>query len=371
MVNVTQLLSLNIGQFEAAADQWYGVASKLYQSRDGFAQAVVDPLKGHKWQGETGDAASKVCENIRLDMEAVAVEAQGVQKFLDKMASGSGDGSGNLRKHQQDLQQLQQEVLNKNMRLEDDGTVHVGPSIRAPGPLSPEEQQQQNQKMQEAAGFEKRAKAILKAATEVDDNLARGLKVIFGDKTTFRTEHRWRHTKDSGDADTERELELRGVQGYLKVRGWNDAANLFDHYLDGSGKPVNIDANRLLNDSPTFQQDVNSSLGDVRKMPDGTFQTPWKGSSSPANQNLNWYYALNNFQYRLVGEKHGGQIQYHVEVQKRYDWGVPTEHRRDLPKNVGPVSLGHFEQSQLARLNQIGAAKDFDVHGTTETKTTH
>jgi hypothetical protein len=286
------------------------------------------------------------------------------------MASGSGDGSGNLRKHQQDLQQLEQDVLNKGMRLEDDGSVHWE-EIRATGPVSPEEQQHINQRNQEAAGLEQRAKAILKAAGDIDDNMSRGLKVIFGDKTTFRTEHRWRHVKGADDADTERELELRGVTGYLSAKGMDDAANMLDHYLDGSGKPVDIDANRLLNDSPTFKQDVNATLGDVRKLPDGPFQTGWKGSSSPANQNLNWYYALNNFQYRVVGEKHGGQVSYHVEVQKRYDWGVPTEHRRDLDKNLGPVPVVHLEQSEVARLNQVGRAKDFDVHGSTRTMTSN
>lgn len=369
MVTVTQLNSLNIGQFEAAADQWYGVASKLYQSRNGFASNVVDPLKNHKWQSDTGDAATRVCENIRLDIEAVAIEAQGVQKFLDNMSNGSGDGFGNLRKHQADLQQLQQEILNKNMRLEDDGTVHVGPSFRNPGPVTPEEQQRMNQEKQEAAGFEKRAKAILRAATDIDDDLSKGLKVIFGTEETFRTEQRWRHFKGVEEADADRKVELRTVQGYLSAKGLNDASSLLDHYLDGSGTPVNIDANRLLNDSPTFKQDVNASLAEVRKMPDGTFATQWSGSSSPANQNLNWYYALNNFQYRLVGEKHGGQITYHVEVQKRYDWGVPTEHRGDLDKNVGPVPVVHIEQSEVARLNALGLAKDFDVHGTTKTMT--
>jgi hypothetical protein len=48
-----------------------------------------------------------------------------------------------------------------------------------------------------------------------------------------------------------------------------------------------------------------------------------------------------------------------------YDWGIPSEHRRDLQK--GPV---HFEQADLARLNLVGEATDFDVTGKTGTKTT-
>lgn len=45
------------------------------------------------------------------------------------------------------------------------------------------------------------------------------------------------------------------VHAYLRLRGWHDAADLLDHYVDGSGDPVDIDANRLLHDSPTFKQD--------------------------------------------------------------------------------------------------------------------
>jgi hypothetical protein len=150
----------------------------------------------------------------------------------------------------------------------------------------------------------------------------------------------------------------------LKAKGWNDAAGLLDHYLTGSGEPYEIDANRLLADVPNFQNDVASTLDDVHELPDGPFETDWKDTSSPHDQDLNWYYGLNNFEYRVVGEKHGDQITYHVEVQKRYDWGIPSEHRRDLERF--PVEL---EQAEIARLNTTGNAKDFDVHGKTDTKT--
>lgn len=364
MVTVSQLLHLNIGEFEAAAEEWSGIASKLNSAKDGFTSAVADPLKGGKWKGDAGTAATKICDNIRADMDAVAIECTGVQKFLVNMASGSGDGSGNLRKHQQDLADLQREAMGKGFRLLDDGSVHWE-EIRAAGPLTPEEQQHINERNAASAELEKRVKAVLKAATEVDDNLTRGLKVIFGDESTFRTEDRNRHTNDGNEADDLAELELRGAQGYLDVQGWHDASGLLDHFLDGSGDPYQIDANRLLKDVPKFQTDVNSSLGDVRKLPDGPFQTSWKNTSSPADQNLNWYWGLNNFEYRLVGEKHGSQVTYHVEVQKQYDWGQPSEHRRDLDKG----GVVHFEQSQIARLNMVGKGKDYRVYGSTGTLT--
>jgi hypothetical protein len=123
----------------------------------------------------------------------------------------------------------------------------------------------------------------------------------------------------------------------------------------------------MLQDMPTFQQSVGATLEDIKKQPDGTFQTNWQGSRpnlDDGGKNLNWYYAFNNFQYRLVGEKQGDHISYQVEVHKRYDWGVPSEHRRDLQKFTA-----HFEQSEIARLNMVGEAKDFDVHGKTATMT--
>jgi hypothetical protein len=363
MVNVPQLLNLNIGGMEGAADAWGDISAKLTGAKDGYTSAVVDPLKGKKWDGEAGEAATKVCENIRLDIEAVATEAEAARKFLDTMAGGSGDGFGNLRKQQQDLIQVQHEVAGKGYQIREDGSVHWE-EIRAPGPLTPEEQQRHNLKNQEAAEYEKRIKEILKTATEIDDWITRGLKVIFGDEETFRTENRGRHTTDGDYGDDLVEAQLSGVYTYLKAKGWDDAANLLDHYLDADGGPVDIDANRLLNDVPKFKNDVNTTLDDIRKGPDGPFTTEWKNTSSPADQNLNWYYALNNFDYRVVGEKHGDQITYHVEVEKRYDWGVPSEHRRDLDK--GPI---HFEQSEIARLNMVGKAKDFDVRGSTGTMT--
>jgi hypothetical protein len=363
MVNVPQLLHLNVGELEAAADAWSGIASKLTGAKDGYTSAVVDPLKNHKWDGEAGDAAARICDGIRLDIEAVVIEVTAVQKFLDDVASGTGDGFGNLRTHQQRLVELNQEAISKGLQLREDGSVHWE-EIRAPGPLTPEEQQRHNEKNAQSADLEKRVKAVLKDATDIDDTMTRGLKVIFGEEDTFRTEDRNRHTKDGGLGDDANEAQLSGVYAYLLAKGWGDAANLLDHFLDGGGEPVEIDANRLLNDVPKFKQDVAATLGDVKNLPDGPFTTEWKNTSSPADQNLNWYYALNNFDYRVVGEKHGDQITYHVEVEKRYDWGVPSEHRRDLDK--GPI---HFEQSDVARLNMTGKAKDFDVHGSTGTMT--
>ena len=72
-------------------------------------------------------------------------------------------------------------------------------------------------------------------------------------------------------------------------------------------------------------------------------------------------------QYRVVGHKPGDVVTYQVEVRKRYDWGVPSEHRADL---VAPGKVVDAEQSEIARLNHTRLAQDFDVHGRTSTMTT-
>lgn len=60
---------------------------------------------------------------------------------------------------------------------------------------------------------------------------------------------------------------------------------------------------------------------------------------------------------------------YHVEVKKRYDWGIPSEHRATV-SGGGPGPLGmNLEQADIAHLHSSGMARDFDVSGTCGTET--
>lgn len=80
-------------------------------------------------------------------------------------------------------------------------------------------------------------------------------------------------------------------------------------------------------------------------------------------------YALNHFQYRLVREKEGDEITCHAEVEKRYDWGIPSEHRGTV-SGGGPGPMGmDLEQAEIAHLHHLhssGMAQDFDVSGSSE-----
>ncbi|MEU8568776.1 hypothetical protein AB0C51_10490 [Streptomyces pathocidini] len=242
--------------------------------------------------------------------------------------------------------------------------------MRAPGPPSDEEQQEERAKQAECDRLGKEIKKVLKTADALDTQIRDVLLVIFGTEETFRTENRSRRDGDPGFGDRLTEAQMYAVAKYMDGKDWDDAANLLNHYLEGSGEPYEVDAGRMLKELPTFQKDVGTSLAELKKRPDGQVSTGWQSTNSGTKGDdkvMNWYYGLHHFEYRVVGHKTGDQVTYQVEIRKRYDWGVPSEHRGDL---VAPAGLVDVEQSEVARLNQTQQAKDFDVHGRTGTMTT-
>ena len=53
------------------------------------------------------------------------------------------------------------------------------------------------------------------------------------------------------------------------------------------------------------------------------------------------------------------------EVQKLYDWGIPSEHRSDVGGGQ------QMEQADIAHLNTVGLAQDFNVRGTSDEMTSY
>lgn len=370
-MEVGTLLNLDIGKLQEAANDWEAVGTGLGSASDGFEEYVATPLKaGKHWQGEDATEAGQTCRGILLDIRAVAKEAQAVKKYLDSMATGDGDGygNGNLQQAQNKARTLVQEAIDQGLVVDGDGTVRWE-VMRAPGPLSEEEKQEEQQKQSECDRIGGEIKKVLKTAEALDTQLKEALLVIFGTEETFRTENRGRTDGDPDMGDRFTEAQLVGVEAFMKTKGWDDAASLLDHYLEGSGEPYEVDAGRMLDELPTFQKDVDTSLAEFKKLPDGPVQTDWSSTSSGTKGDakvMNWYYGLHHFEYRVVGHKSDDQIAYQVEVRKRYDWGVPSEHRADLE---APAGLMDAEQSEIARLNYTGLAQDFDVHGKTPTMT--
>ncbi|MEU6308347.1 hypothetical protein [Streptomyces chartreusis] len=166
--------------------------------------------------------------------------------------------------------------------------------------------------------------------------------MIFGTVGNFESEDRRFGIVEPTAKDRQVYNQLNNVAAYFAVmKGWPTAAGLVQHYLDGSGKPVEVEPQQMMNDP-------NPADGD---------------------RSMEWYYALNHFQYRLVGEKQGDEIKYHVEVQKRYDWGIPSEHRATV-SGGGPGPMGmDLEQADIAHLHTSGMAQDFAVSGASDAMT--
>jgi hypothetical protein len=384
VVTFTQLMNLNTQRLVSSADEWLRIASELEQAWRNFDRTLLDPLNAQvQWSGDDARAAARRCNDIHRDMEAVLKEVRVVAQFLNDVTVGRGNqanaGDSSLEALQQGARNIQTEAVGKHLTIQEDGTVSWV-VMRAPGPpppVTPFEAEKEEQ----ARELTNRLKAILRAAMDIDDELTRGLRVIFGTDDTFRTEpDDHGHRIVTGGATPGDRWNWGALYLAEKVirhyNHWDVAADLFNHYLMGSGKTWNLDVNRMLRDIPAFRANVDDTLAaDVRQRPDGHFETCWHQSApnlKDGGQSVNWYYALNHFEYRLVGEKKpDGQITYHVEIRKRYDFGVPSEHRRDLPGHVNALHGDYdiWKQADIARLNMVGMAKDFDVQGTSQQMT--
>ena len=156
-----------------------------------------------------------------------------------------------------------------------------------------------------------------------------------------------------------------GVLGLRHAFGYDHAADLLDHWLGASGDAKQISPQDMLDDLPGFRDLVDAQVARAKKS-GGDFDSHWKGAAvsdfmkegDKGDKVQDWWYALNNFQYRVQSSDGGKTVT--VDVFKRYNWGNIAGGR---PRNnVGPGGL--IPQNDLARLNTDGYAQDFNVWGT-------
>ncbi|MGW4873805.1 hypothetical protein [Streptomyces chartreusis] len=367
------LLQLDVAGLETFADEWVTVHRKLTEARTGFHDDVVKPLHEDHWRGEGGRAAQDYCDRVQMDIDALDKEVRALRNFLDTEADGATGRGGvkGLAGLKLRAENLQREALTEGMSITDSGTVEWEVMY---DPNDPETPKMLDERRNTADSLQTRVRTLLDDAAEDDEWLAKSLKVIFGTVGNFESENRQFGIVEPTAKDRQVYNQLNNVAAYFAVmKGWPTAAGLVQHYLDGSGKPVEVEPQQMMNDIPAFRKDVDGTLAnDVRKRGDGPFTTEWSSTApNPADgdRSMEWYYALNHFQYRLVGEKQGDEIKYHVEVQKRYDWGIPSEHRATV-SGGGPGPMGmDLEQADIAHLHTSGMAQDFDVSGSSDEMT--
>jgi RHS repeat-associated protein len=170
-------------------------------------------------------------------------------------------------------------------------------------------------------------------------------------------------SKDLNTLDKARVLAAAGC-----ARGWDNACKMFEHWLANTGNPYQLDVNQMLRDLDNFNTIVQayvreSSEGSRRK---SSFDSGWL-SIDTGNANKNWYFAVNNFQYRISGRTIGSgssaKTHYWVQVYKRYNFGTEEEGRRDLELPNKNLTLIHLRQPDLAHLHTVGLARDYDAMG--------
>jgi hypothetical protein len=161
---------------------------------------------------------------------------------------------------------------------------------------------------------------------------------------------------------------------YLLVTKGVHASMLFSHFLDNTGTPVPADPQHIMNDVPKFRNLVYDAL---LTQGNYAFDTGWTNTdveddTTGIAQSEDWYYALNDFRYRVTGRGYvsGDQqvVDYSVGLLKPYVFGQSGGlFRKPIHLPLGIT----IDQQQLANLHTTGLAQNFIVQGVTHFRTTY
>ncbi|WP_234378579.1 MULTISPECIES: hypothetical protein [unclassified Streptomyces] len=186
-----------------------------------------------------------------------------------------------------------------------------------------------------------------------------------------------------GFGDYWKEFQANGISNSGDFIGKTDAARHMDHYLKGTGRPLDLDVDRMLSDeADTVLRDVSAdararqeeewrrqaldafarSGGKPVAIPvetGGEGYTHDKGPDGTAN----WYLAVGSAMTNTTGVvtatpgpdgKPQVSIDYQVNVWDRYNW----DGTKATP--IGPTTV---TDADMARLHTTGQAREFDVRG--------
>jgi RHS repeat-associated protein len=169
------------------------------------------------------------------------------------------------------------------------------------------------------------------------------------------------------DRDREVLKQLLLLQfGADTVKGWDNAVALLGHWLGSSGDPHWVDPAALLGDLPGFRSEVQRIL---RESPSGEFDTGWRSIRATETESLDWFYALNRFQFRVSGNLSWMDADapvgvFTIQVYKRFNFGTREEGRNNITAiDLFGRNLIDIPQEDIAHLHATGDAQDFDVWG--------
>ncbi|MFF5976462.1 hypothetical protein ACFY7C_33660 [Streptomyces sp. NPDC012769] len=186
-----------------------------------------------------------------------------------------------------------------------------------------------------------------------------------------------------GFGDYWKEFQANGISNSGDFIGKTDAAWHMDHYLNGTGKSIDLDVDRMLSDEDDAVLRDASSVTLARHEEEWTRQaldafarsggqpvaipvetagegyTHDKGPDGTAN----WYLAVGSAMTNTTGVvtvvpgtdgKPQVSIDYQVNVWDRYNWD---------PGKVTPIGPTTVTDADMARMHTTGLAREFDMRG--------
>ena len=159
---------------------------------------------------------------------------------------------------------------------------------------------------------------------------------------------------------------------------WPDASRNLLHFLNNSGKPLDMNTNGMLEDLPSLRNNVNSDLNRmtteaVENAKDSgytgpvtyPFVTGWQNEYATKSENANWYYATAGYQHATAGtitvHPDGSYTyKYQVHTADRYNWDG------DKKTGIGPFTV---TDKQLQELHRAGIAQEYDLVGESSVRT--
>ncbi|WP_257493337.1 hypothetical protein [Actinomyces wuliandei] len=172
--------------------------------------------------------------------------------------------------------------------------------------------------------------------------------------------------------------ESATVSARAMASRWPDASRNLQHFLGNSGDPLELDADRMLEDVPEFDAEVEnaatSMCGEAVKDARASgvegpvtypFTTKWRGYYISSGEDQNWFYATGGCNYATEGTvtvypptqdnpEWTYSYDYRVHVADRYNWDG------EKSTQIGPVEVS---DEMLQALHQAGMAQEYDMSG--------
>ncbi|MFG2663550.1 hypothetical protein ACGFY6_04785 [Streptomyces sp. NPDC048387] len=189
-------------------------------------------------------------------------------------------------------------------------------------------------------------------------------------------------SESPGAADYGKYLQAKGIANAGDFVGMPDAARHMDHYLRGTGTPLDLDVDRMLTDSANLrdkaaelradEQDdwrrqalaaFEKSGGQPVAIPVETHADGYTHAAQSGAPDRNWFLAVGSGMTNSTGVvtavpgadgRPQVSIDYQVNVWDRYNW----DSGKATP--IGPTSV---TDADMARLHTVGLAREFDMRG--------